>query len=97
MSHFVYILASRPHGAIYIGATADLRTRVEQHRSKAVPGHTRRYGISTLVWFQEFETRIEAHAMERRLKRWRRVWKDALIAEHNPHWQDITHSIPLDP
>ena len=94
MAHFVYILASRPGGAIYIGATAHLRQRVEQHRAKAVPGHTAKYDITTLVWFQRFETRAEALAMVRRVKRWKRLWKDDLIMASNPHWKDISADIP---
>lgn len=94
MPHFVYILASRPGGAIYIGRTSNLRRRVEQHRSGAVPGHTSLYGIRTLVWFEihaEFEPSL---LRERRLKRWRRAWKDDLILQCNPQWQDISHLIP---
>ncbi|EAQ01632.1 hypothetical protein OB2597_04308 [Pseudooceanicola batsensis HTCC2597] len=94
MTACVYILASRPHGAIYIGCTADLRRRVAQHRAGAVKAHTRIYGIHTLVWFETHGDLAEARLRERRLKRWRRRWKDALIGEHNPHWQDITAFIP---
>jgi len=94
MPHYVYILASRPHGAIYIGETADLRRRVEQHRAGAVKAHTKQYGIRHLVWFEIHDDPQEARLRERRLKRWRRRWKDDLIAEHNPHWQDITALIP---
>ena len=90
MPHYVYILASRPGGAIYIGSTDDLARRVEQHRAKAVPGHTRRYNIGTLVWFEAHETRVAALEREKRIKRWRRAWKNDLIMERNPDWQDIS-------
>ena len=95
MAFYVYILASRPGGAIYIGSTDDLRRRVEQHRAKAVPGHTRKYNITTLVWFEQHETRAAALEREHRLKRWRRSWKDQLIMERNPDWKDVTAFIPL--
>ena len=95
MRYFVYILASRPGGAIYIGSTSDLRGRVEQHRARAVPGYTADYGVTTLVWFQEFESYGAARLQERRMKRWRRAWKDALIMKNNPGWRDITADIPL--
>ncbi|MEM9009945.1 MAG: GIY-YIG nuclease family protein [Pseudomonadota bacterium] len=95
MAHFVYILASRPFGAIYIGATRDLRQRVEQHRAGAIPGHTARYNIRTLVWFERHETLDAALKREKQIKRWRRPWKDRLIAEHNPHWQDVSGDIPF--
>lgn len=91
---YVYILASRPHGAIYIGLARDLRARVEQHRSGAVSGHTRRYGIETLVYFEAHETLDAALLREKQLKRWRRAWKDALIEEHNPCWRDVADQIP---
>ncbi len=94
MPYWTYILASRPHGAIYIGSTNDLRRRVEQHRSGAVPGHTARYRIRTLVWFEEHPGYAEALARERLLKRWRRAWKNDLIEEANPQWQDVTAWIP---
>lgn len=94
VSRFVYILASRPRGAIYIGSATDLRQRVAQHREGAVEAHTRRYGIHTLVWFECHNDPAEARLREHRIKRWRRAWKDQLIAEVNPHWQDLTAWIP---
>ncbi|TNF19373.1 MAG: GIY-YIG nuclease family protein [Rhodobacteraceae bacterium] len=93
MVNFVYILASRPGGAIYIGRTRNLRARVEAHRA-GLSEHTATYNIRTLVWFEqhaEFETSL---LREHRLKRWRRAWKDQLIMEHNPQWRDITHLVP---
>ncbi len=96
MSHFVYILANRPHGAIYIGSTRDLRQRIEQHRSGGVSGHTRKYSITTLVYFERHEKTVDAIHRERRIKRWRRTWKDELIEEVNPEWCDISSDIPLE-
>ncbi|TCM76969.1 GIY-YIG nuclease family protein [Rhodovulum steppense] len=93
MVHWVYIMASRPGGAIYIGRTHDLRQRVEAHRA-GLSAHTARYNIRTLVWFEahaEFEPSLRR---ERQLKRWRRAWKDQLITESNPNWKDMTHAIP---
>ena len=95
MPYFVYMMASRPGGAIYLGSTNDLRRRVEEHRSKAVPGHTAKYNITTLVWFAVFDTYAEAYAQERRMKKWRRLWKEQAIMEANPSWQDVTAQIPL--
>lgn len=94
MPYYVYILASRPGGAIYVGSTGDLRKRVEQHRSKAIPGHTARYNIRSLVWFETHDTYWAAAEREKLIKRWRRVWKDDLIMAANPQWQDITAQIP---
>ena len=94
MPHFVYILASRPGGALYVGSTMDLRRRVDQHRAEAFGGHTAKYGIKTLVWFEVHESPVDAFARERSIKRWLRTWKDQLIMEANPNWQDITAQIP---
>jgi putative endonuclease len=94
MSFFTYILASRPHGALYTGCANDLSRRAEQHRAGAISGHTRKYGIHTLVWFEMHETLDAALTRERRIKRWRRAWKDALIAERNPDWRDVSDRIP---
>ena len=94
MSHFVYILASRPGGAIYVGTSRDLRQRVERHRMGAVDGHTKRYRIHTLVYLELHDSLPAALVCERQLKRWKRVWKDALIAETNPQWRDIADQIP---
>jgi len=95
MRYFVYILASRPYGAIYVGSTDDLRRRVEQHRSGAVPGHTKKYGIHTLVYFEHYATREEAYHREKRLKRYERLWKNDLIISVNPEWRNISDQIPL--
>ncbi|MDJ0860414.1 MAG: GIY-YIG nuclease family protein [Dinoroseobacter sp.] len=93
MAHYVYIMASRPGGALYTGRTTDLRARVETHRA-GLSRHTARYNIRTLVWFEahkEFEASLRR---ERAIKRWRRGWKDALITEFNPNWKDMAHAIP---
>jgi putative endonuclease len=93
VTHYVYILASRPGGALYVGRTRNLRQRLAAHRA-GLCGHTARYGIRTLVWFEDhgdFETSLRR---ERALKRWRRAWKDALITGANPGWNDMTHALP---
>lgn len=94
MRYYTYILASRPGGAIYIGSTSNLRARVEQHRSGVGGEHTAKYGIKTLVWFEEHPNFESAYQREHRLKRWKRAWKDQLIQEVNPEWRDMTFHIP---
>ena len=86
-------MASRPGGAIYVGRTGDLRARVDAHRA-GLSDHTAKYGIKTLVWFEVHETFEASLVRERRIKRWRRAWKDQLIMEMNPEWRDITGWIP---
>ena len=93
MRQWVYIMASRPGGALYIGRTTNLRARVEAHRA-GLSVHTARYKIRTLVWFEAHDDFEASLRRERSLKRWRRGWKDALIAEANPEWRDVTGQIP---
>ncbi len=92
---FVYILASRKNGAIYIGLARDLRQRMGQHRSGGISSHTKKYDIFTFVYFEIHETLEAALLRERRLKRWKRDWKDELIESVNPGWADLSEQIPL--
>ena len=94
MAHFVYIMASRPCGAIYIGRTANLGARIAAHRA-GLSEHTAKYKIRTLVWFEVHQDFAASLQRERSIKRWPRAWKYALIAERNPDWQDITALIPF--
>ncbi|WIY52950.1 GIY-YIG nuclease family protein [Devosia sp. YIM 151766] len=91
--YFVYILASRKYGALYIGVTSDLAGRVYIHREELVPGHTSRYHIHHLVYFEIFEDAENAILREKRLKKWRRAWKIALIETANPRWVDLYPTI----
>jgi putative endonuclease len=87
--YWVYLLASRRDGTLYIGATSDLVARIHQHKCGVVPGFTQRHGVSSLVWFEE---QADAYAMvtrERRIKAWQRAWKVRLIEECNPMWHDL--------
>jgi putative endonuclease len=88
-TYWVYILASRKHGTLYIGVTGDLAGRVYEHRAGITPGFTTRYGVHMLVYFEMFGMIDEAIAREKRLKKWRRDWKIALIEERNPTWVDL--------
>lgn len=86
---YTYILASQRNGTLYTGSTDNLAKRVFEHRSKARPGFTSKYGVDTLVWFESFELRENAFRRERQIKEWRRAWKLRLIEENNPDWQDL--------
>ncbi|HEX8665157.1 MAG TPA: GIY-YIG nuclease family protein [Beijerinckiaceae bacterium] len=85
----VYILASRRNGTLYIGVTSDLVGRVEQHKALAVPGFTRQYGVTTLVYVERYPIIVEAIAREKQLKGWNRAWKIKLIERSNPEWLDL--------
>ncbi|WP_448044452.1 GIY-YIG nuclease family protein [Bradyrhizobium liaoningense] len=87
---FVYILASRRNGTLYVGVTNDLARRMAAHKAKLVPGFTKQYGITLLVYFETYESILEARAREHSLKRWRRAWKLKLIEDLNPDWRDLT-------
>ena len=87
--YFVYLLASGPRGVLYVGVTNNLARRVEEHRQGKVPGFTRNYQVKKLVWFEEHGDIHAAIAREKRLKRWRRGWKIALVEEKNPGWVDL--------
>jgi putative endonuclease len=89
MSFFVYILASRRNGTLYIGMTDDLVRRVWQHRAGVVPGFTMKYGVKMLVWYEQHETRESVLTRERQLKKWNRTWKLRLIEQMNPAWRDL--------
>lgn len=89
MTYYVYMLASRRHGTLYIGVTNDLPRRMSEHRSKAVPGFTAQYDVTRLVWYESYELIDEAIAREKALKKWRRDWKIRLIEEMNPEWEDL--------
>jgi putative endonuclease len=91
----LYILASRPGGAIYVGVTSDLVRRVYEHRTGAVDGHTKRYGIDRLVYFEVYDSIRDAIQREKNLKHWPRVWKTRLITESNPAWRDLYEEIAV--
>jgi putative endonuclease len=92
-SYFVYILASRRNGTLYVGVTNDLVRRMSEHKGKLVPGFTRKYGVDKLVYFEQYASVLEARARERASKRWDRAWKLALIEKMNPQWLDLTNEL----
>ncbi|SMF70618.1 putative endonuclease [Tistlia consotensis] len=89
----VYILASRQNGTLYVGVTSDVVARAWQHRTDAVDGFTRRYGVHRLVHVESFGTMEEAILREKKLKRWKRAWKIALIEQGNPDWRDLCEDL----
>ena len=88
--YFVYVLASRRNGTLYIGVTSNLSRRIGEHKVGAVPGFTRQYGVDRLVYVEEYSSILEARARERALKKWRRAWKVQLIEKGNPEWKDLS-------
>jgi putative endonuclease len=95
MTYFVYMLASHRHGTLYLGVTNDLPRRVEQHKSKTIPGFSATYDVTRLVWYETYDLIDEAITREKSLKKWRRDWKIRLIEEMNPDWSDLYASLAV--
>ena len=85
----VYILANKPNGVLYIGVTSALWNRVASHKDGTVPGFSKRYNVKQLVWHEHHHDMTSAIKREKRLKDWKREWKDKLINEFNPRWRDL--------
>jgi putative endonuclease len=85
----VYILASRRNGTLYVGVTSDIARRAWEHRTGAIEGFTKRYDVHLLVFIEFHESMAEAMQREKRIKKWRRAWKLALIERENPQWRDL--------
>ena len=86
----VYIMASGRNGTLYTGVTSALVIRVQQHKLGVFEGFSKDYGCKRLVWYEDHPTMLEAIAREKRIKRWRRAWKLALIEAQNPQWRDLS-------
>ena len=93
--YFVYILASKKNGTLYIGVTNDLSKRAFDHREGRGSIFTRRYDVTLLVYYESFERIDEAIAREKELKKWRRDWKIELIETMNPEWKDLYLTLQL--
>ena len=86
---WVYIMTNAPFGTLYLGVTADLPARVEQHRTGKGSRFCKRYGLTRLVYCEPYERIEEAIAREKAMKAWQRSWKTRLIEEANPEWADL--------
>ncbi len=92
---YVYMMASRLNGTIYLGVTSDLAKRAYQHRNALIDGFTKTYGCRLLVWYEAHDELDGARLRERQLKKWNRDWKLRLIEEKNPNWLDLYESLFL--
>ena len=86
---YVYIMASKRNGTLYIGSTSDLVRRVWEHKNDFVDGFTKKYGVHTLVYYEAGDDIEAAAYKERQLKKWNRQWKLNLIEQNNPEWKDL--------
>jgi putative endonuclease len=89
MTYFVYMLASKRNGTLYVGVTNDLARRACEHRNKVVAGFTRRHDVGILVWYEEYGEINYAIAREKQIKGWNRAWKLKLIEKNNSGWNDL--------
>ena len=93
--YHVYILSSLSR-CIYVGITSDLLRRLAQHKRGAMPGFTKKYRVTRLVYFEEYESVTNAITREKQLKRWPRARKNRLIERSNPDWNDLAAGWGLD-
>ncbi len=93
----VYLLATSFHGTLYTGVTSNLVGRIFQHREQITKGHTARYGIKRLVWFEVHDTMEAAIIREKQIKRWVRPYKYALVEAANPAWRDLAEDYGFEP
>ncbi len=89
MGGWVYIMSNRRDGVLYIGVTADLARRIDQHRRGEGSSFCRRYGLTRLIHAEEYDDISDAIAREKAMKAWKRAWKIGLIERLNPGWDDI--------
>ncbi len=94
-TYYVYILASRRNGTLYVGVTNDLVRRVHEHREGLGSAFTRKYRVALLVYFESTTDITAAIEREKELKRWNRKWKLALIERDNPTWRDLYPEIAV--
>lgn len=94
---YVYIMANKPNGVIYIGITDNIEERVKEHQLKiSLKSFTAKYNCDKLIYFEEFENGNNPSIREGQFKKWKRNWKVELIEEMNPSWSDLSLNWNLD-
>lgn len=91
-NYYVYILANKRNGTLYIGVTNNLERRLYEHKNKLLKGFTKEYGVDKLVWYENTTDVNSALQREKQLKKWNRKWKLDLIEKDNPQWKDLSDS-----
>lgn len=91
--YFIYILASKKNGTLYIGVTNNLIKRVYEHKNDFIKGFTQKYRVHNLVYYEVFNDVYEAITREKRIKKWKRQWKIELIRKFNPEWKNLYEEI----
>jgi len=94
MKAWTYMTTNKPNGTIYIGVTSEIKYRIQSHKTKKYKtAFSARYNLDKLVWFQEFDSIVDARAREKQLKAGNRVRKIKLIVEMNPEWKDLYYNL----
>jgi len=93
MEYYIYILANKRNGTLYVGVTSNLIKRIYEHKNDLVEGFTKQYGIHQLVYFEQTGSIDSAIVREKQIKKWRRQWKLELIEQKNPHWKDLYNDL----
>ena len=92
-SFYVYIMASKRNGTLYVGSTSDLTKRVWEHKNKVTDGFTKKYKIDKLTYFEQTENIMSALEREKQLKKWNRTKKINLINKTNPNWEELYNKL----
>jgi len=92
-SYYIYILASKRNGTLYIGVTNNLMKRVYEHKKDLADGFTKKYNVHKLVYYEQTSDIDSAINREKQLKKWNRTWKLKLIEEGNPKWEDLYNDL----
>jgi len=88
--YYIYLLASKKNGTLYVGITNNLRRRIFEHKNKLIDGFTKKHGVDQLVYFEQHSDVRAALAREKSLKKWKRTWKLELVEKINPEWKDLS-------
>ena len=91
--YFLYIMASKKNGTLYIGVTNNLARRVYEHKEGLIEGFTKKYNVKILVYYEVYNDMYEAIKREKAMKKWLRKWKIELIEKTNPDWKDLYEEI----
>ncbi len=87
---YVYLLTTSRNSVLYIGVTNDLKRRIQEHKSHQISGFTAKYNVDKLVYYETYDLINDAIRREKQLKEWKRCWKNELITQRNPNWEDLT-------
>ena len=92
MTYYIYILASKRNGTLYIGVSNNLERRIYEHKNHLIKGFTEKYNVHMLVYFEQTDNIQSALQREKQLKKWNRKWKLNLIEKMNPDWKDLSRN-----